>query len=658
MPRYIPSAFFDMTLDDRLAHSMMAVNLADDIDDQSSVASRDTGKAQAGFESAPVFKHKPLPKGPLIRLIELKNGRRNTAIECTIVHRRLEYVTGTYDALSYVWGSDQNLHWIYINDQRFAIRENLYHFLVELRSSVGSMTLWADALCIKQDDLIEKNHQVQQMSSVYRNSRLTRIWLGERSQYPSKGLNPSQADFLSFFLTFSNAGIRDDSPATSIRSTSRSRARSESPSQSILHTICPFDFGEEDFDLLSNMDWDTIFPNHGLPDYIQNNEVEVEAQAEGRAQLAERDSYQHNTQLVYDPRTDERERQATASFSSSCNKMVQAKYWNRLWIVQEVLLSRKLQIHVSDRTYDFGELVRVCKNDRATLAGSAMLTLYQQRLSREYRTLPELIQAHQSRLCSDVRDRVFGLLGLVNDFVIDVDYESSRRALFEKVLRNYPAQFANVLALPLASALDITSENAATILESTKAVLRAKECGALIEGRNALAWNYRADQVLQFHTPGAGAFLPGDKVVTLVSDFDASISTQACFVIILRRQRPPAPELDMQGKAKRICYDVIGSATTYSNRNAEASPALAELEVRSLQACRNIESHGYGPISIYMSVEEFLKMDAAGAFSQVQERLQVFDGIVCGLESTQSRSVLRGPAHDSDEDEKDWGILV
>jgi hypothetical protein len=39
-----------------------------------------------------------------------------------------------------------------------------------------------DALCINQTDVSERNQQIRQMSSVYRSSNLTLIWLGPKTE--------------------------------------------------------------------------------------------------------------------------------------------------------------------------------------------------------------------------------------------------------------------------------------------------------------------------------------------------------------------------------------------------------------------------------------------------------------------------------------------
>jgi hypothetical protein len=44
---------------------------------------------------------------------------------------------------------------------------------------MGSMPLWADAICINQEDIVERNHQVQLMRDIYRSAELVVAWLGE-----------------------------------------------------------------------------------------------------------------------------------------------------------------------------------------------------------------------------------------------------------------------------------------------------------------------------------------------------------------------------------------------------------------------------------------------------------------------------------------------
>ncbi|KAK7752672.1 hypothetical protein SLS62_005441 [Diatrype stigma] len=79
-----------------------------------------------------------------------------------------------YEALSYVWGSDNAPHFIFVDPAmgdeentekktptKLAVTENLMTALRHLRDPSKARTLWIDAICINQGDEEEESHQVQ-----------------------------------------------------------------------------------------------------------------------------------------------------------------------------------------------------------------------------------------------------------------------------------------------------------------------------------------------------------------------------------------------------------------------------------------------------------------------------------------------------------------
>ncbi|KAH7378654.1 heterokaryon incompatibility protein-domain-containing protein, partial [Cadophora sp. MPI-SDFR-AT-0126] len=66
----------------------------------------------------------------------------------------------TYEALSYEWGHFKSSKEIFINGMRFFVRDNLWNALYDLRED-SPRRLWIDALCIDQQNVDERNHQVQ-----------------------------------------------------------------------------------------------------------------------------------------------------------------------------------------------------------------------------------------------------------------------------------------------------------------------------------------------------------------------------------------------------------------------------------------------------------------------------------------------------------------
>ncbi|CAI4214108.1 unnamed protein product [Parascedosporium putredinis] len=60
----------------------------------------------------------------------------------------------------------------------WAVSANLFSALVHLRETFSSAYLWIDALCINQDDVIERQAQVPIMDKIYRKADQVIIWLG------------------------------------------------------------------------------------------------------------------------------------------------------------------------------------------------------------------------------------------------------------------------------------------------------------------------------------------------------------------------------------------------------------------------------------------------------------------------------------------------
>lgn len=116
-----------------------------------------------------------------IRLIQLQPGPTTAPIECRLEEVFLKNAT-PYTALSYVWGSPEPVNTAFVNDKAIPVAANLYSALLHVRQESSEVTLWVDALCIFQDDKLEKNQQVQVMGDIFRLATSTFIWLGEASE--------------------------------------------------------------------------------------------------------------------------------------------------------------------------------------------------------------------------------------------------------------------------------------------------------------------------------------------------------------------------------------------------------------------------------------------------------------------------------------------
>lgn len=82
-------------------------------------------------------------------------------------------------ALSYVWGDQSNPASIILDGHRLPIARNLHAALRQLRLADKTLFIWADAICIDQDDIPERNYQVTLMGRIYSQAQETCLWLGE-----------------------------------------------------------------------------------------------------------------------------------------------------------------------------------------------------------------------------------------------------------------------------------------------------------------------------------------------------------------------------------------------------------------------------------------------------------------------------------------------
>ncbi|KAL3418152.1 hypothetical protein PVAG01_09867 [Phlyctema vagabunda] len=143
-----------------------------------------------------------------IRVLRLYPGAPGSPILCCLVHRPLldqlpreisnKNESINYTALSYYWGDEKPKHKIgifathndyekwkdkpdfirhYVGHKR--IRNNLRDALEQLRSMTDNVYLWADALCINQENLKERTVQVARMHNVFMHAEKVCIWLGK-----------------------------------------------------------------------------------------------------------------------------------------------------------------------------------------------------------------------------------------------------------------------------------------------------------------------------------------------------------------------------------------------------------------------------------------------------------------------------------------------
>lgn len=112
-----------------------------------------------------------------IRLFQVQRGRDNEPISLRMTQFSAQR-RPPYKAVSYTWGSAQNPKQILVNGKAFHLHLNLWHLLYHLRQSGETSFIWADALCINQLNLRERNFHVQLMGRIYQRAESVIVWLG------------------------------------------------------------------------------------------------------------------------------------------------------------------------------------------------------------------------------------------------------------------------------------------------------------------------------------------------------------------------------------------------------------------------------------------------------------------------------------------------
>ncbi|KAM7203888.1 Heterokaryon incompatibility protein (HET) domain containing protein [Rhypophila sp. PSN 637] len=366
------------------------------------------------------FSYHPLEKARSeIRLLEIMPAPdRSLPLKCTIRHSALG--SSTYRCLSYVWGDQKKdvkseiaitykkpiLQRLKLTRRhqssesenfRLEIGSNLAAALVHLRRKHKRVTIWADALCINQQDDEEKNWQVGLMTQIYSTATHVHAWLGPRFDD-----DPNDVDTIcdAFKLVPTVAGLlkRSNSMQMFADETSWSKACFS----------------------LANTNPPSTIQHGGNKDRSSSNTISHEL----REALTSKGLW--------------------GRFLSAFNKLSQSEYFQRMWILQETGRARDLTFHYAEQKASY-KLLLFCLclarpfwalNDNLTnLRTSSFFSRFDPRfltcltarmncnlncdlptiLELAYRQRPPLLKA------SNPRDIVYALLGLASDGPIRIE---------------------------------------------------------------------------------------------------------------------------------------------------------------------------------------------------------------------------------------------
>lgn len=125
-------------------------------------------------------------------LAEGLTGTIRDALAAEVNHIKSTSITqgdDMFEALSYAWGDPASQDILCVNNpnningaSQLPITSNLSSALRHLRYENKNRVLWVDAICINQNDTIERNAQVLRSADIYSFADRVVVWIGEESE--------------------------------------------------------------------------------------------------------------------------------------------------------------------------------------------------------------------------------------------------------------------------------------------------------------------------------------------------------------------------------------------------------------------------------------------------------------------------------------------
>lgn len=320
-----------------------------------------------------------------IRLLRLQAGRYESPddltprlIECEIRHFNFE-THPPYRAVSYTWGDPDTTIAIILNGYQYHVRDNLWQFLDVARDKFENKWLWIDALCIDQENVGERNHQVQLMRDIFSGALKVVSWLGSAAEESDAFM-----ELVECYSAYSRLG-------------------------------------------------DTFAPKTTFlaPPTSKPGEKTLATGSQKTVSCVTKDS-EHRT-------TEQRLSRLFGRSEWAISAFLHRPYWQRIWIVQEVRFAKSHLIMCGRRTAsssDLNHFITQMKERVAETAQSKYWSPYPYAVLNPPSTLTEfslsnVIRTYRNSKCSDLRDRVYGIMSLVNErTTIPIDYSKSTFELF------------------------------------------------------------------------------------------------------------------------------------------------------------------------------------------------------------------------------------
>lgn len=149
---------------------------------------------ESAFSTKTTYPGQLLDLEDSFRVVEIQPGKHYDFILVRLLNTRLRE-SPVYEALSYTWGDGALTEQIQLSDSTGAssdsmlVTANCYSALKRLRKADSPRTIWIDSLCINQDLVLERNHQLGLMSQIYGRASRVVVYLGESADESDKAMD-------------------------------------------------------------------------------------------------------------------------------------------------------------------------------------------------------------------------------------------------------------------------------------------------------------------------------------------------------------------------------------------------------------------------------------------------------------------------------------
>jgi hypothetical protein len=354
-----------------------------------------------------VYEYRTIQESQGFRLLRLEPGKGDDPIHCSLFEVGYDNKE-PFEAISYRWGKRRHSTGVICDGGTISVTCNLVDALQTFRQPDVSRILWADALCIDQQNLDERSSQVQLMTSIYSRATKVLIWLahGDRTEICTA------LDYICWFCQRLELN--------------RSRKIDK-------HGCFHYHWAEEKMEVLRS-DFDPV---------LRQEDGNVRA---------------------LPSRVDDRVLPALRS-------LLDNTYFRRGWIVQEVALPARVEMHWGKARINFDLVCRAAYYlhvmHRVQLHGSrkclrALDGIHKFRLTthkkmhKKYR-FSEILSKTSRSLFTDPRDYLYGMLGLQNlcidgqsgETLFQPDYKASVLDCYKRVTETMLCRYGDLGFLAL-----------------------------------------------------------------------------------------------------------------------------------------------------------------------------------------------------------------